>query len=142
MRFNLAMMARATVGEHGDGQATPPRLPLRPRVHRPPTAPAAPAAQHQPQAKTKEEYDAYNLAASKTDPAQMEAAADEFAQKFPTSELKEFLYVRAMNLYQQQNNSAKVIVDRPQGDRVESHESGSSGGSGFGFGHGHPGERP
>jgi tetratricopeptide (TPR) repeat protein len=70
----------------------------------------APAAPHAPQAKSKEEFDAYNLAASKTDPAQAEAAADEFAQKFPNSELKELLYVRAMNLYQQQNNSAKVIA--------------------------------
>jgi tetratricopeptide (TPR) repeat protein len=74
------------------------------------TAAPAAAGPHQPQAKSKEEYDAYNLAASKTDPAQLEAAADEFAQKFPASELKELLYVRAMDSYQQQNNSAKVIV--------------------------------
>ncbi len=73
-------------------------------------ATSASTAQHQPQAKSKEEYDAYNLAASKTDPAQAEAAADEFAQKFPASELRELLYVRAMNLYQQQNNSAKVVA--------------------------------
>jgi tetratricopeptide (TPR) repeat protein len=69
-----------------------------------------PAAQHQPQAKSKEEFDAYNQAAAKTDPAQLEAAADEFAQKFPNSELKELLYVRAMTLYQQQNNSGKIIA--------------------------------
>lgn len=74
------------------------------------TPAAAPAAQHQPQAKSKDEFDAYNLAASKTDPVQVEAAADEFAQKFPNSELKELLYVRAMNLYQQQNSTSKVIV--------------------------------
>jgi tetratricopeptide (TPR) repeat protein len=73
-------------------------------------APAPAASQHQPQAKSKEEFDAYNQAAAKTDPAQLDAAADDFAQKFPNSELKELLYVRAMNLYQQQNNSAKVIV--------------------------------
>ena len=70
----------------------------------------APAVQHQPQAKSKEEFDAYNAAAAKTDPAQLDAAADEFAQKFPNSELKELLYVRAMNLYQQQNNSGKIIA--------------------------------
>src|SRR5215469_5529448 len=73
-------------------------------------APAPAASQHQPQAKSKEEFDAYNQAAAKTDPAQLDVAADDFAQKFPNSELKELLYVRAMNLYQQQNNSAKVIV--------------------------------
>jgi len=67
-------------------------------------------AQHQPQAKSKEEFEAYNAAAARTDPAQLEAAADEFVQKFPGSELRELLYVRVMNLYQQQNNSAKVIA--------------------------------
>ena len=71
---------------------------------------AAAPAQHQPQAKSKEEFDAYNQAAAKTDPAQLEAAADDFAQKFPNSELKEVLYVRAMSLYQQQNSSSKVIA--------------------------------
>src|SRR6516162_4439773 len=71
---------------------------------------AAEPAQHQPQAKSKEEFDAYNQAAAKTDPAQLEAAADDFAQKFPNSELKELLYVRAMSLYQQQNNSGKIIA--------------------------------
>jgi tetratricopeptide (TPR) repeat protein len=73
------------------------------------TAPAA-AGQHQPMAKTTPEYDAYMLAHSKTDPAQAEAAADEFAQKFPLSELKELLYGYVLGLYQQQNNSGKVIV--------------------------------
>ena len=73
-------------------------------------ATASTPAQHQPQAKSKEEFDAYNAAASKTDPAQLEVAADEFVQKFPNSELKELLYVRAMNMYQQQNNSGKVIA--------------------------------
>lgn len=74
------------------------------------TGAAAPATgQHQPQAKSTDEYTAYNAAAAKTDPAQLEAAADEFAQRFPDSELKELLYVRAMNIYQQQNNTGKVI---------------------------------
>lgn len=71
-------------------------------------APAAPA-QHQPQAKSKEEFDAYNAAAAKTDADQLVVAADEFVAKFPNSELKELLYVRAMQMYQQQNNSAKVV---------------------------------
>lgn len=71
---------------------------------------AEPAVSHQPQAKTNDEMAAYKLASAKTDPAQMEAAADEFAQKFPDSELKVLLYVRAMQLYQQQNNSGKVVA--------------------------------
>jgi len=73
-------------------------------------ATASTPAQHQPQAKSKEEFEAYNAATSKTDPAQLEVAAAEFVQKFPNSELKELLYVRAMNMYQQQNNSGKVIA--------------------------------
>lgn len=73
-------------------------------------AATAPVGPHQPQAKSKEEFEAYNLAATKTDPAQMEAAAEEFAQKYPASELRELLYVRAMNLYQQQNSATKVIA--------------------------------
>ena len=73
-------------------------------------ATASSTAPHQPQAKSKEEFDAYNAAASKMDPAQLEVAADEFVQKFPNSELKELLYIRAMNMYQQQNNSGKVIA--------------------------------
>jgi hypothetical protein len=61
------------------------------------------------QAKTQDELKAYQDATAKTDPAQMAAAADAFAAKFPASELKALLYVRAMNLYGQQNNAEKVI---------------------------------
>ena len=98
----IAVMLAAAVAsaQSGGAQATAPQ----------PQTGAAVAAQHQPQAKSKEEFEAYNLAASKTDPAQLEVAADEFVQKFPNSELKELLYVRVMTMYQQQNNSAKVIV--------------------------------
>lgn len=72
-------------------------------------APAAPGS-HQPQAKSKEEFEAYNAAKIKSDPAQVEAAAADFAQKFPNSELKVLLYTQAMNMYQQQNNAEKVVA--------------------------------
>ena len=65
---------------------------------------------HQPQAKNDKEYAAYKLAAGKTDPAQLEASADEFAQNFPDSELKGLLYIRVMQMYQTQNNTAKVVA--------------------------------
>lgn len=71
-------------------------------------APAS-GASHLPQAKTKEEYDAYNTASALTDPAKLEAAADAFAQKYPDSELRELLYSRAMSVYQHANNAEKVI---------------------------------
>jgi tetratricopeptide (TPR) repeat protein len=63
-----------------------------------------------PEAKTQEEYKAYQEAAAKTDPKEMAAAAEAFAVKFPNSELREILYVRAMNLYQQGDNAEKEIA--------------------------------
>ena len=101
--FGVLFAASAALGQASTGKpADPPTQASTP-------AAAAPA-QHQPQAKSKEEFDAYNAAFAKADAAQAEAAADEFAQKFPASELKELLYVRTMTLYQQQNNSGKVIL--------------------------------
>jgi len=99
----VLLAANASIAQTSTSQTPPP-------AGQAGTATATAPAQHQPQAKSKEEFDAYNAAAAKTDPAQMEVAADEFAQKFPNSELKELLYVRVMNLYQQQNNSAKVVA--------------------------------
>jgi tetratricopeptide (TPR) repeat protein len=61
------------------------------------------------QAKSQDELKAYQDAAAKTDPAEMLAAADAFAAKYPNSEMKGTLYVRAMGLYAQANNSEKVI---------------------------------
>jgi tetratricopeptide (TPR) repeat protein len=75
----------------------------------PSTTGQAPSASKQPQAKTKEEYDAYQAAIAAKDPNQLLAAADQFAQKYPNSELRELLYVQAMNLFQQQNNAEKEI---------------------------------
>ena len=70
---------------------------------------AAPAAKRPPQAKTQPEFDAYNAAAAnKTDPAALEKAADDFATKFPDSELRILLYQNAMRLYQSANNFEKM----------------------------------
>jgi len=109
MRVILAIMSVLAAMSMAMAQANTAKTPAPAQGAQGAAAPA-PAGPHQPMAKTKEEYDAYSLAAAKPDPVQMEAAADEFAQKFPASELKELLYVRAMTLYQQQNNSAKVVV--------------------------------
>lgn len=62
------------------------------------------------QAKSQEELKAYQDAFAKTEPALVEAAADDFAAKYPNSELRASLYIRAMNLYSQSNNTEKVIV--------------------------------
>ena len=56
-----------------------------------------PQGKRPPQAKTQPEFDAYNAAiANQKDPAAMEKAADDFATKFPDSELRVLLYKAAM----------------------------------------------
>ncbi len=70
---------------------------------------AAPAGKRPPQAKTQQEFDAWKAAdANKTDPAALEKAADDFATKFPSSELRVLLYKNAMRLYQSVNNAEKT----------------------------------
>ena len=69
---------------------------------------AAPAAKRPPQAKTQPEFDAYKLAAASTDAAALEKASDDFATKFPDSELRVLLYKSAMRIYQNANNSERT----------------------------------
>jgi len=69
----------------------------------------APAGPHAPQAKTQEEFKAFQDAATIPDPAAMEKAADDFAAKFPQSELKPILYQRLMSMYQNSNNTEKTL---------------------------------
>ncbi len=69
---------------------------------------AAPPAKRPPQAKTQPEFDAYKAAAANTDPAALEKAADDFATKFPDSELRLLLYKTAMRHYQNANNGEKA----------------------------------
>src|SRR5207248_5410987 len=55
--------------------------------------PAQPQGKRPPQAKTQPEFDAYKAAMANTsDPAALEKAADDFAAKFPDSELRRILY--------------------------------------------------
>lgn len=70
--------------------------------------PAAPATKRPPQAKTQPEFDAYKAAAAATDAAALEKAADDFAAKFPDSELRLLLYKADMHLYQNSNNAEKT----------------------------------
>ncbi len=84
----------------------------QPQTQTPPpsTPPPAAASGHKVlQAKSQDELKAYQDAMSKTDPAQIDTAADAFAAKYPKSELKAALFVRAMNLYAQANNAEKMI---------------------------------
>lgn len=72
-------------------------------------AAAAPVGKRPPQAKTQPEFDAYKAAAALTDPAAQEKAANDFATKFPDSELKPLLYKSVMHAYQSANNGDKMM---------------------------------
>jgi tetratricopeptide (TPR) repeat protein len=71
---------------------------------------AAPAGKRPPQAKTQPEFDAYKAAVAITDPAAQEKAADDFATKFPDSELRPLLYKAVLHSYQQANNADKMMA--------------------------------
>ncbi len=73
--------------------------------------PAAPAAHSkaQPQAKSQEEFNAYQAAVAKPDPSAMEMDANDFAKKYPGSELVVPLYSNVMQKYQNINNADKVL---------------------------------
>jgi tetratricopeptide (TPR) repeat protein len=70
---------------------------------------SAPAGKRKPMAKTQEEFAAYNAAVALTDPAAQEKAANDFATKFPDSELRQLLYTQVMHRYQQANNADKMM---------------------------------
>ena len=76
---------------------------------------AAPQGKRPPQAKTQPEYDAYKNAVALTDAAASEKAADDFAAKYPDSELRIMLYKSTMRLYQKAGDSDKVIETSRKG---------------------------
>jgi len=69
---------------------------------------AAPQGKRMPAAKTQPEFDAYKAALPLADAAAAEKAADDFATKFPDSELRVVLYKAAMQKYQIANNADKM----------------------------------
>jgi tetratricopeptide (TPR) repeat protein len=67
-------------------------------------------AKRPPQAKTQQEYADYNTAYAITGGDAMEKAANDFAVKYPASELRSLLYSKAMHDYQNENNPAKMLA--------------------------------
>jgi hypothetical protein len=59
---------------------------------------AAPAGKRPPAAKTQPEFEAYKAAVAQTDPATLEKSADDFAAKFPDSELRTHICTGAITL--------------------------------------------
>jgi tetratricopeptide (TPR) repeat protein len=88
------------------GQSAP--APATPGQAVPAQGATGPAIKRPPQAKTQPEFDAYKAAVASTDAAGLEKAADDFAAKFPDSELRVLLYKNAMRLYQNANNAEKT----------------------------------
>jgi tetratricopeptide (TPR) repeat protein len=82
-----------------------------------PTQPATPSTKQAPtggrppvQAKTQAEFQAYQAAVGNVQkPEAMEKAADDFATKFPDSQLRVLLYRAAMQSYQSGGNSEKMM---------------------------------
>ncbi len=62
-----------------------------------------------PQAKTQAEFDAYKAIIAVNDPAAQEKAANDFAAKYPESELRALVYKATMRGYQQANNGEKML---------------------------------
>ena len=69
-----------------------------------------------------EEFNAYKAGAALTSPDQVLAAADQFAQKYPNSELKKRLYMQAMNGFAQQNRADKEIEAARKALAIDPHD--------------------
>ena len=108
----MVIMAAAIAAEAQQGQPAPPggqeAQPAAPAAQQP--APAAQGSRPMPQAKTQEEFKAYQDAAAKPTAAEMETAADTFAAQYPQSDLRLLLYRKAMFDYQGANNGEKTIA--------------------------------
>ena len=70
---------------------------------------AATQGKRPPAFKTAQESDAFKTALGVNDPAAAEKAADDFATKYPDSEVRVLLYKAAMQKYQQSNNADKML---------------------------------
>jgi tetratricopeptide (TPR) repeat protein len=70
---------------------------------------AAPQGKRPAKVNSQEEYKAYQAAVAITDPAESEKAANDFAAKYPSSEVRPDVYKATMRHYQQNNNADKTV---------------------------------
>lgn len=109
-RVLATLITMFLLGVMGGAQQTA----ITPTPQQPATAGSATQAQpdgkRPPQAKTQQEYKDYNSAYALKGGAAAEKAADDFASKYPQSELREYLYSKAMHDYQNENNPGKMLV--------------------------------
>jgi hypothetical protein len=103
----LLLSATMALAQSTAQPSTPPST--TPNVAAPTTQASPGTTKKAPAPKTQAEYDAYKSAAAQTDATKLEAAAMDFAQRFPDSELRAFLFQQAMGMYQQKNNPEKTL---------------------------------
>jgi tetratricopeptide (TPR) repeat protein len=118
--FTLMAVLAITALAMGQTQAAPATGGQQQQATGAQAAPAAPSTKPLPQAKTQEEFNAYKDALAKATPAEKEAAAADFAQKFPTSELKSLVFYQTMLDYQAANDADKTVE---MGRKVLSYDS-------------------
>ncbi len=70
---------------------------------------AEPQGKRPPKVNSQEEYNAYKAAVAITDPVEEEKAANDFAAKYPSSELRPLVFKAVMQRYQQANNGEKMV---------------------------------
>lgn len=63
-----------------------------------------------PRAASQQEYDDYHVALGAGSGASLEQAAAAFAARYPHSELREYLFARAMSQYQHENNAEGMLA--------------------------------
>jgi tetratricopeptide (TPR) repeat protein len=112
MKRAAIVVAMLTMCAWSFGQSTD-----KPAAQNPPAGQAAqpagqapaPAGKRPPKVNSQEEFNAYKAAAALTDAAALEKGSDDFAAKYPESELRPLLYRSAMQRYQLVNNSDKML---------------------------------
>jgi tetratricopeptide (TPR) repeat protein len=106
--MSVAVSAGAQTSGQPAQQTPPAAGQAAPAQGAAPGAAAVPPGKRPPQTKTQQEYDAWKAASGSPDAATMEKAADDFATKFPDSEVRVLLYKNVMRLYQNSNNAEKT----------------------------------
>jgi tetratricopeptide (TPR) repeat protein len=106
MKRTAIVVAALGISAWSFGQSSDKAAPQAPGQQ---SAPAAAQGKRPPAAKTQPEYAAYQAVVALTDPAAQEKGADDFAAKFPDSELRVVVYKSVMHAYQQTNNADKMM---------------------------------
>lgn len=92
--FLLTFAPEAIQAQAGDGGSVTP--PEKPALH--------------PPARTQQERDDFNFAYAENGGNALEIAANTFAARYPESELRQYLYSKAMKAYELENNPAGTLA--------------------------------